>query len=206
VLKRLTQIDALTRAQHHYLRREDEVFYFVEYTARQGYTYGPGNQLITNFKCEVNQRETPRWAFKVDAINLVGQGIAECMNPRALQGTTFVPVPPSKTHDDPAYDDRCVEALRAASRFAGHAIDVRELVVQVESTPASHESEARLHAEELIANYRIDDALAAPPPRDIVVFDDVLTTGSHFKAMQHVLKERFPDIAVRGLFIARRRI
>ena len=78
--------------------------------------------------------------------------------------------------------------------------------MQVESTPASHESEARLHAEELIANYRIDDALAAPPPRDIVVFDDVLTTGSHFKAMQHVLKERFPDIAVRGLFIARRRI
>lgn len=206
MLKRLTRIDALTRPQHRYLRREDEVCYFVEYTARQSYAYGPANQLITNFKCEVDHRGTPRWAFKVDAINLVAQGIAECMNPRALQDTTFVPVPPSKTRDDPAYDDRCVEALRATSRYAGHAIDVRELVVQVESTPASHESDARLHAEDLIAIYRIDDALAAPPPTDIVVFDDVLTTGSHFKAMQQVLKGRFPDVAVRGLFIARRRI
>lgn len=206
MLKRLTRIDALTRAQHRYLLREDEVCYFVEYKARQGYTYGPVNQLITNFKCDVDHRGTPRWASKVNAINLVAQGIAECMNPRALQGTTFVPVPPSKTRDDPAYDDRCVEALRAATRFTGHAIDVRELVVQVESTPASHESDDRLHAEDLIAIYRIDEALAAPPPTDIVVFDDVLTTGSHFKAMQHVLKARFPDVAVRGLFIARRRI
>ena len=206
MLKRLTRIDALTRPQHHFLKREDEVFYFVEYTARQGYAYGPGNQLITNFKCEINHRGTPRWAFKVDAINLVGKGIAECMNPRALQGTTFVPVPPSKPIDDPAYDDRCVEALRAASRFAGLAIDVRELVVQEQSTPASHESEIRLHTEDLVANYRIDETLVAPIPTDIVVFDDVLTTGSHFKAMQHVLKARFPGVAIRGLFIARRRI
>jgi hypothetical protein len=37
-----------------------------------------------------------------------------------------------------------------------------------------------------------------------VIFDDVLTTGRHYKAVQLVLKAAYPDISSPGLFLARR--
>jgi orotate phosphoribosyltransferase-like protein len=38
----------------------------------------------------------------------------------------------------------------------------------------------------------------------IVVVDDMLTTGCHFKAMQAVLRNHFPTQAIVGVFVARR--
>ncbi len=52
--------------------------------------------------------------------------------------------------------------------------------------------------------YRIDEQVAEPTPTALVVVDDVLTTGAHFKAAQSVLAERFPGVSVFGLFVARR--
>jgi hypothetical protein len=43
-----------------------------------------------------------------------------------------------------------------------------------------------------------------PAPEKLVVFDDLLTTGCHFKAIAQILGERFPNKHVVGPFIARR--
>jgi hypothetical protein len=43
-----------------------------------------------------------------------------------------------------------------------------------------------------------------PAPVRIGVVDDVLTLGAHFRAMKHVLQQRFPGVPVVGFFIARR--
>ncbi|MCY1246636.1 hypothetical protein D9M72_598890 [compost metagenome] len=63
-----------------------------------------------------------------------------------------------------------------------------------------------MHAEDLIPLYAINEAIAAPAPTQILVVDDVLTTGSHFVAMKSVLGQRFPNAWIGGLFIARRRL
>jgi len=34
-------------------------------------------------------------------------------------------------------------------------------------------------------------------------FDDVLTAGSHFKAMKNLLLQHIPDACILGLFVAR---
>jgi hypothetical protein len=52
--------------------------------------------------------------------------------------------------------------------------------------------------------YGIDEAKAAPAPQAIAVVDDVLTNGTHFRAMKAILKDRFPGVSVVGMFIARR--
>ena len=38
----------------------------------------------------------------------------------------------------------------------------------------------------------------------IGLFDDVITTGAHFKAAKSLLTERFGDVAIYGIFVARR--
>ncbi len=37
----------------------------------------------------------------------------------------------------------------------------------------------------------------------VVIFDDVLTAGSHYKAMKMVIKNHLPQVQVVGLFVAR---
>ena len=56
----------------------------------------------------------------------------------------------------------------------------------------------------MLANYFVDDNACEPAPKVIGVVDDVLTTGTHFKAMQHLLRDRFPNVKIYGIFLARR--
>ena len=78
------------------------------------------------------------------------------------------------------------------------------MILQRETMTASHDGE-RASIAELVANYAVVDALRAPPPRGrVVIFDDVLTTGRHYKAMQQILNSTYPGVPSPGLFIARR--
>jgi hypothetical protein len=46
--------------------------------------------------------------------------------------------------------------------------------------------------------------LRDPQPRVFGLFDDVLTTGAHYRAAAAVLQRAFPEVRIIGLFIARR--
>jgi predicted amidophosphoribosyltransferase len=78
--------------------------------------------------------------------------------------------------------------------------DVRELVLQYENADAKRKG---VSPADRARNYYINEDVAFPNPSAIFVFDDVLTTGCHYKAMEIVLRERFPDSLVFGLFLAR---
>jgi predicted amidophosphoribosyltransferase len=82
--------------------------------------------------------------------------------------------------------------------------DIREIVVMARNVVQSHLQQERVSIPELIDSMRIDEACADPPPTTIGVFDDVLTTGRHFKAVQEVLQHRFQGVPIVGVFIARR--
>ena len=114
----------------------------------------------------------------------------------------FVPMPPSKARDDPLHDDRVARILR--SIWPDGAADVREIIIQTESTDAAHDSPARPTPQQIEARYRIDEALMNPHPAAIAIVDDVLTTGAHFRAARSVLATRFPAVQIVGLFIAHR--
>ena len=86
----------------------------------------------------------------------------------------------------------------------GLNLDIRELILQRESTPSFHQITPRPHWESLIDNYYIDENIANPEPKKVILFDDLLTEGAHFKAAQNVLEKRYPGIITRGVFIARR--
>ncbi|MFZ4013582.1 hypothetical protein ACOYHA_18945 [Klebsiella pneumoniae] len=119
-----------------------------------------------------------------------------------LKDLTFVPIPPSKCHEDPLYDGRMIEVLESAKRINAD-IDYRELVRQRESRAASHNSEVRQTPEEIASNYIFERSQAQSLRKMIVIFDDVLTAGSHYKAMKAVIRTHLPESVIVGLFVAR---
>jgi predicted amidophosphoribosyltransferase len=180
----------------------DQCIYLGEYTARKGYSYSPTNNLIHNLKKSPKLRETAQWPHKLKAVALAGITLRKGLNPEWLKTATLIPVPPSKARGHEAYDDRMLQVLRVMGRTV--PLDIRELVLQRESTDADHEREYRRTPQEIATNYELDEALVEPAPEAIGVCDDVLTKGSHFKAMQMVLSARFPGVPIVGIFIARR--
>lgn len=151
----------------------------------------------------MQKRNLPEWRYKKQAISKVSAAFSNILGSR-LADITLVPVPSSKLKTDPDYDDRMMDMLRELQAPRGIKSDIRELIVQTQTMRASHESEIRPGPAELEEVYEIDEVLASPHPTWIGVIDDVLTTGAHFRAASNVLKRRFPDIRITGLFIARR--
>ena len=91
-----------------------------------------------------------------------------------------------------------------AQSWPQQPVDVREVILQLASTGAAHDAENRPRPEVIEANYTIDEPLRNPAPQVIGLFDDVLTTGAHFRAASNLLKRTYPRVRLIGIFIARR--
>ena len=200
----LTKVDELMLPDHVYLNEEDTCFFLGEYTARRGYAFSATNQLIFNFKKSMSRRSNPaEWRYKGRAIQEAAAAFRNALNLSFLDQVTFVPIPPSKAKDDPEYDDRITQMLHHIR--PAPPVDVRELILQTHSTDPAHGSDDRLSPDELVEIYELDETLTTLEIKPgIVVVDDVLTTGSHYRAVQTVLSDRFPEVEIAGLFIARR--
>jgi len=200
--KLLTKIDDLYREDHTYLKEDDECYFLGEYTARKGYTYSATNSLILNLKKDLKTKGTSQWRYKESAIKEAAASFSNAINPEFLDKTTFVPIPPSKSKADPLYDDRITKLIQAIR--LDPPLDVRELVVQVESTTPAHTMDYRMKPAELERLYKMDQNLLKPHPNTVVLVDDVLTTGAHFRAAKSIISNHFKGIHIIGLFVARR--
>lgn len=196
---RLTAIDESNIGPHARLTADDKCYFVFEYTSGQGYDFSATNNLISNLKKKPGAKGQ---YYKDQAIGRCAAVLRQTLNRDWLTGATLVPVPPSKAVGHPDHDNRMERICRAIQ--AG--LDVRPLVRQTASIAAAHEAGAgaRPTVEELLAIYAIDEGLAQPPPTNIGVFDDVLTAGTHYRAMEITLRGRFPGVSIFGIFIARR--
>ena len=117
--------------------------------------------------------------------------------------TFFVPIPPSKTKEAPDYNSRNVEILEEVKK-AFPTMQIQELIYQKKSTSADHFSTKRQTVQQLIDNYSVQESMLIKLPKRIILFDDVITAGRHFKAIQTIFSQRQPlIIEVFGFFIAR---
>lgn len=204
-MRRFTRIDELFRGSYSYLREADECYFLGEYTPGREYGFGETNNLISNLKKETDRRGRPEWHWKQRAIETAGAWLAEAFAEDRpwLSAATIVPIPPSSARGDPLYDDRLVQVLRHLEHLAGVTLDLRELICQAQTTRSSSRSDRRLTPSEIREVYRIDEELAEPAPSQVALFDDLLTSGAHFRAAKGILTERFSGIRVSGIFLAR---
>lgn len=198
------EIDELTIKDHYYLTAGEDLCYFMKtYTAHKGFSHSATNSLISNLKKTLDKKGTAQFAYKEAAISEVAEMWKDSFKDSALNLITFVPVPPSKNKKHLLYDNRMLQILEKAFGKKG---DIRELVEQINSTEAVHKSEERLKPEELQANLKINENLVDGTRSVIYIADDVITTGAHFIAMKRLLKTKFPNAKINGIFICRREI
>ena len=199
---RFSLIDETNIEDHTRLSCDDKCFFLYEYTPREGFSFSDTNSLILNLKKKPSIKHRPEYRHKRLALQRCSALLRDALAAPFLSSATLVPVPPSKARDHPDYDDRVEQICRGI----GPNVDVRPLVRQNVSMEAAHMSGAgpRPTIDDLLFAYEIDESHAVPDPISIGIVDDVLTAGTHFKAVQQVLTARFPQASIYGIFIARR--
>lgn len=204
LVEKLTQVDAAMLPDHTLLRPDDEVFFWREYTSGRNYAFGLGNDLISNLKKKPSSSNQYEKAHKQRVIAECARFFTDAINPAWLDEAAFVPVPGSKAADHPDYDNRMEQVFHRVR--PARPPNVRSLVVQQISTEAAHEAGPghRPTPEELQANYYLDETQTPNMPPMIGIVDDVLTAGSHFRAVHGLLRQRFPQARIVGFFVARR--
>ena len=69
---RLSAIDKLALPDHRQLTEADNCYYLGEYTARESYRFSETNNVISNFKKELDRRGKREWVYKENAIQEIG--------------------------------------------------------------------------------------------------------------------------------------
>lgn len=111
-----------------------------------------------------------------------------------------MPIPPSKCQGSTGYDARM---LRVAQSITPD-LDVREALVTVAERVPMHSNQNSRDPEALRQTLSIMPCLAGNPPTQVIILDDVLTTGCSYVVCKSMLQELWPEATFFGLFVARR--
>ena len=202
-MSQFTKIDELLLPDHSALTKNDNCYFYGEYTARAGYAASPTNNLISNFKREVKYKNTNAWQYKIQAIKNVAKMICSSLDWDRMDNIYWQHIPSSKSKSDPEYDDRFEQLFDEMSRIAPTNFNRLDCLQTITSNVADHISGNRTSIEDLVTNIQF---IPPPPnviPRQIMILDDIITNGNHYKATQNVLSSYFRDCYFTGMFIAR---
>lgn len=199
-------LDAARRAQHCFLEGADYCRYLWDY--RPGRGPGQTQRWIHDLKCRPSQAAA--WPLRALEKERALVGAAQALRraaPRSwVEQASWCPIPPSVRPGAADYDDRLLRLLRLA--FAGYDADIRPLIRQSESLPADHCRCRRISFSALYQLMSVDmvQVMKRALRRELVLFDDVLTTGKHFKCAQARLQERLEPMRISACFLARREL
>ena len=205
--QRFSVIDENNRDQYAFLNQHDECYYIWERMSQlwsgheqPDYQNIPAtNQLISNFQIPVTCKtsQPKRYYWKEQAIKHAAKALSQLIPENWREHATFVPIPPSKVKDHNEHDPRLRLTLQAVRP---RLKDLRELVLQHDNADAKRKG---VSPTDRAQNYYINEEVTNPKPSTIFIVDDVLTTGCHYKAIELILNNQFPDTPIFGLFLAR---
>lgn len=185
--------------QRKFLHQDDKIFYLVDYESGSDFSTDTAAQFFTNLKKDPDRfRGQASWKYKAAAIK---QAAAALRRVASFDfPVTYVPLPPSKAKDHPSHDDRVLQILRAANR----EWDVRELIVQAASRDAYHNAPGeQRNPLALMASWTLDESQLDEIAPHVLLVDDVVTKGTHYRAAANLLHSKLPHLIIAGLFLAR---
>lgn len=184
-----------------YIQPNNCCLYFADYCPDADFHSDEIRSLILNFKKKKGENG---YSYKERAIDTIA-GLLNHYH-KAGVDATFVPIPPSHAKSDKKYDDRLIRVLKRMGEIGGWSPDIRELIERTETETSAHLGGARVDPSKMSRKWRVVESLLYKPylPKKIVIFDDIITTGSQYKEMGLRLRRAYGrEIPISGLFIAR---
>lgn len=190
---KLHNIDLELHPREHILK-EDRCYYFMEKEA-EGYTKSTANNLINNFKKPVDRRGKPEWEYKERSIKVFTGDLCDL---KLSHPYTVIPAPTSKPRGHADWDDRLDKVVE------GFALCKDEVVIEKALDTATVLTPAHLGGSrdiDDIKSHTVWNGIGDLKGDTVILVDDVLTTGSHFKAWKEFIMQNDPRVKnVIGLF------
>jgi hypothetical protein len=180
-----------------WLLPDDVCYYAREFTKRGGYQASETNQLIYNLKKSINRRQHPDWYYKQQAIEKFAKELSLMLTRQHV----VMCIPTSKPKNHPLYDSRLDDVLSKLVQY-NPKIQVVDPIVRTDAVVAKHEGGPRKPSIEL-KSLQWKGLILTNIPSLIILIDDIITSGSSFKACQNLILENVPTTRVIGVFWAR---
>ena len=180
----------------HYINLNDFCVYAREYIiGKKGYKAGPTNSDILNFKKSPTAKNRE---YRTQAIQKFKQDI---LNLDFKDEVIITAIPSSIVKNDSGYSNRFEDLFTELEKSEPNFI-IEWPVIAKQTITASRYSNQRPKPEEIKENYRWD-GFKKTSPQTLFVFDDVLISGSHFRAMSDFLRENQYNKKIIGIFWAK---
>lgn len=180
-----------------YIDETDNCFYLMDYNSRMGYGHSKENQLIFNFK---KPKTDNGYQYKLEAIAKIADilitGVFHNIDPSKI---IIIPIPPSKTKADPLYDDRMLQVLEIVKKEL--SIQYVDLLSRPTNIVPLHQNQTPRSLSSHTFNIA-NDNLSEFDDKQIIIIDDVITTGSTYKAAKNLISQNLNNKII-GLFMAR---
>ncbi len=168
-----------------HIKPDDIWVYAREYKSSTGYEGGPTNSLILNFKKSPSKRCTPEWSYREKAIKQFKEDV-ELLLKTNPKGWVLTAVPSSKTKSHPEYNNRFEDLFRELLQsLLGWLV---EWPVEIKEDQESVHLSGERNPEFFKQNY-IWKGFKNKEPKILYILDDVITTGSHLRAISDFLRE-----------------
>lgn len=185
----------LNTVQHWPTRLDpnDECFYAREFVSHGGYQASDTNSLIDDFKMKPQVNKS-RWYWRDLAVTRFAQELADLLE----SGTCIAAIPSSKKPDHPEYTSRYEDLFTKLQKLK--TVIVETPITILESKQSSRTGGSRdidsIYKNLVWRGFK-------KTTNHVVLIDDVITTGGHFKACQRLILEKCPGIGIIGAFWAK---
>ena len=188
---RLTRLERDLVYLHEGLSEADNVYFLYRYITGHEYRDKYNNPLILGVKNDIES-----------CIETAAQNLANSMKKETVfNNAMIVPIPTSKITAHRT--DKIARLIKQFDEVSNYDVDP---ILQVKhETRSSHKSSERLSVNELQAAWHLQlnqTSLSFAHPDCIVILDDVLNHGTHFRVASDMIEERFPIARIFGVFLA----
>ena len=168
-----------------HIKPDDIWVYAREYQSGTGYEGGPTNSLVLNLKKSPSKRGRREWSYREKAIKQFKEDVEPLLKTNPYSGV-LTAVPSSKTKDHPEYNNRFEDLFRELLQSLPRWLVEWPVEIKEDQEPVHLSGERNL---ELFKQNYIWKGFKNKEPKILCIFDDVITTGSHLRAMSDFLRE-----------------
>lgn len=183
------KIDELETAKRRYLADTDNVYYLREYTAKEGFRYSNTNSLISNLQKGVNCPPNQSY-YRDQAIDEFARELRHIIQ-NVGRNSLIVGMPPRQSLDDEEYDDRLDLVVERSVRDLPKLRHVR--IIENFSTRRELKDQEKRTPNYLKEFMQVND-VDLEGSRDLLIIDDVLTSGCSVRAVSELMEEVYPHL------------